>query len=418
MKAERLNQPEVRDRLLARQRELLAGFATRRVELPLRYLRQQAHLTAPASHPGLAEKALRDAHEVARRLLARYGIDAADVAQRLEVGAETVEAVLRESGAPVVVLDLEDGVAPGGEARARANAVTLLRDVERGNTLCFLRSAGVLDQRCSDDLLEVLLGAGGSRPAGACPVDGIVLPKVRHPEELEWLEELLRGVELALGLPKATIRVSLQVETAWALLNLTELAARAGARLAGLILGTVDLSSDLLLPEVRYRHPACEWARLMLVTVGSAVGVPAIDGMTMELPVPPPGGTPAENRELVLARMRTNYDDCQHSIESGMSGRWTGHPLQLVATEIAFRAAFPRETLDALLRELEIFAAASEVGRGAIATEEGKLIDVATDHHARLLLRRAAAWGQLDAERGAALGLTDPPAGDGPDGRR
>lgn len=399
---------ELADRFRDRQSGLIERSQRLRSDLPLRYLRQQAHLTAPASDARLAEKALGGAHAVAGRLLGRYSIDASQVAARLEVPAETVAAVLETGGAPVVLLDLEDGVAPGSEAAARATAAALLRDVDRGSSLCFLRPAGVEDPRCVDDLVEVLLAAGAGRAGGAYPLDGIVLPKVRHPEEIDWLDELLISIERSLGLPAATIRVSLQIETAWGVLNLRELAVRARARLAGLILGTVDLSADLLLPEVRYRHPSCEWARRILVAVAGALGVPAIDGMTLDFPVPQPGGTPEENRERVLERMRTNFDDCRHSIDAGMSGRWTGHPLQLVATELAFRSVYGPERIDALLSEVDTFAAATGAGRGASTSSQGELLDMATDRHVRLLLRRAVAWGYLPTERAAALGLISP----------
>lgn len=399
---------ELVDRFRNRQSELIESSRRQRSDLPLRYLRQQAHLTAPASDARLAEKALGGAHAVARRLLDRYAIDASQVADRLEVPATTVEEVLETGGAPVVLLDLEDGVAPGSEAAARATAARLLRDVDRGSSLCFLRPAGVEDPRCVDDLVEVLLAAGAGRGAEAFPLDGIVLPKVRHPEEIDWLDELLTSVEGRLGLPAARIRVSLQIETAWGVLNLVELATRARARLAGLILGTVDLSADLLLPEVRFRHPSCEWARRILVAVAGALGVPAIDGMTLDFPVALPGGTPEEGRERVLERMRANFVDCRHSIDSGMSGRWTGHPLQLVATELAFHSAYGGGAIEALLGEVDTFAAVTGAGRGASTGSRGELLDMATDRHVRLLLRRAVAWGYLSVDRATALGLISP----------
>jgi citrate lyase beta subunit len=394
-----------RGALKERQRELMEKSREGRVDLPLRYLRQQAHLTAPASDARLAEKALGGAHAVAARLLGRYEIGAADIASRLEVPSDAVAALLEEGGAPVVLLDLEDGVAPGSEERARSQAVQLLRDVDRGSSLCFLRPAGIEEPRCVDDLVGVLLGAGSGRSSARFPLDGIVLPKVRHAEEIDWLDELLRSIESELGLPDSAIRVSLQIETAWGALNLPQLAVRARRRLAGLILGTVDLSADLMLPEVRYRHPSCEWARRILVAAAGALGVPAIDGMTLDFPVPRSGASPSENRELILERMRMNFDDCRHSIDAGMWGRWTGHPLQLIATELAYQATLGPASIEALLAEMDTYAAATQSDRGAVAGTRGQLLDMATDRHVRLMLRRAAAWGYLPMERARSLGL-------------
>src|SRR2546427_9727539 len=95
--------------------------AAMRAELPLRFLRQQAHLTAPASDLKLAEKAVAGANLVAKRLLDRYGLDATSVAEHLGVAAATVEEVL-ETPAPAIVLDLEDGVPPDMVGEAGADA--------------------------------------------------------------------------------------------------------------------------------------------------------------------------------------------------------------------------------------------------------------------------------------------------------
>ena len=77
------------DDLRRRTREEQTDVARRtqalRVDLPFRYLRQQAHLTAPASEFSLASKALGGAHQVAARLLQRYGIEPSELASRADV---------------------------------------------------------------------------------------------------------------------------------------------------------------------------------------------------------------------------------------------------------------------------------------------------------------------------------------------
>ena len=394
------------------QAEAAQQTAAARTSLPLRYLRQQGHLTAPASEPVLAEKALGSAHRVAERLLDRYGIGRDRLAERLGLDESSVDEVLAAPGAPLVLLDLEDGVAPGMVAQARDNAVRLLRETDRGATLCFVRPAGVEDPRCADDLIEILLRAGDGLRPDAYPLDGIVMPKARHAHEIEWLEGVLTAIEDELGLERNRIRVSLQIETGFGVLNLRELAAASRSRLAGIILGTVDLSADLLLQEVRYRHPVCEWARMAIVVVAGAMGVPAIDGMTLDFPIGSAERSVEENRTLVLDRMRANYDDALHSIDVGMSGRWTGHPLQLVATELAFRSSFSSARVDRLVADVERFGVAARDEKGATAGPQGELLDIGTDRQVRAQLRRAAAWGYLDMERAAGLGLvTDAESG-------
>ncbi|MHB8489361.1 MAG: HpcH/HpaI aldolase/citrate lyase family protein [Candidatus Dormibacteria bacterium] len=397
------------DDLRRRIREEQADVARRtqalRVDLPFRYLRQQAHLTAPASEFSLASKALGGAHQVAARLLQRYGIEPSELASRADVNVSVVEGLLSGGGAPVVLLDLEDGVAPQMVPAARENAIRLLRDVDRGSSLCFLRPAGIEDPRSADDLVELLIGAGAGLSPGEYPLDGIVVPKIRHVHEVEWVERVLTAIEDELGLERNRIRVSYQVETGWGVLNLPDLAVAGRARLAGIILGTVDLSADLLLPEVRYRHPVCEWARTVIVAVAGSMGVPAIDGMTLDFPVGSADNTPAGNHHFVVDRMMANIEDARHSIDMGMSGRWTGHPLQLVATELAFAKAFSPESLEPQLADLEAFVEATSADRGAIAGSGGQLLDIGTDRHVRAVLRRAVAWGYIPQARALKLGL-------------
>jgi len=395
--------------LLAAARRGREGAASKtealRCRLPLPYLSQQAHLTAPASDYRLAEKALSGPYQVARRLLDRYEIGALDIAGRLEVPPAIVEETLRGQSAPVVLVDLEDGVPPQKVAEARANAVRLAREVERGSSLYFLRTAAIDDPRCADDLLGVLLEAGKGIPAPRYPIDGIVLAKVRHPHEVEWLWSILAEVESALELEAGQIRVSYQIETGWGVLNLPALVSMGNDRLAGIILGTVDLSADLLLPETRYRHPVNEWARTQITLAAGAMGVPAIDGMTLDFPVGRSELGPEENRTLVLHRMRSNFDDALYSIDRGMSGRWVGHPLQLVATIVAFRSVFSAETIAGELEKLEFFAESVAADRAAAVGPGSELLDLATDRHSRNLLARAVAWGLVPADRARRLGL-------------
>jgi citrate lyase beta subunit len=161
----------------------------------------------------------------------------------------------------------------------------------------------------------------------------------------------------------------------------------------------------LMLPEVRFRHPIAEWARMMMVTVGGAAGVPAIDGMTLDFPVGRADLDAPHNRAHILDRMRDNFQDALHSIDTGMSGRWVGHPLQLVSTLLAFHSAFAQSSIDKHVAELEDFSHALSMKQGAVASAAGQLLDVGTDRHVRQLLRRATAWGLLPMSRALELGL-------------
>jgi len=375
-----------------------------RTQLPFRYLRQQSHLTAPANDFSLAEKAITSAARVAARLLERYGITELELGERLGVSTDDVRNALA-TATPLILLDLEDGVPPPLVKDARANAVQLFREADWGSSLRFFRPASLTEERCAEDITEVLMRSAEGIPPDRYPVDGLVFPKVRHAHEVTWLYGLLDEIEHELNLPAGRIRVIYQLETGWGLQNLANLAVVGRDRLAGVVLGTVDLAADVLLPDVRFRHPICEWARHNIVTVAGAVGVPAIDGMTLDFPVGLPGLSAEDNRELVLSRMQENFVDATHSIEMGMAGRWVGHPLQLLATLLAFRAYFSADSLGQDIEVMEAFAEALSTERGAVAGARGELLDIGTDRHVRSKLRRATAWGLLPAEKALALGI-------------
>ena len=70
--------------------------------------------------------------------------------------------------------------------------------------------------------------------------------------------------------------------------QLPEIAMRAADRLCALVFGLADYSADLGLPSIANEHPIADWARAEIVNVAGAVGVPAIDGMTLDYPVADP----------------------------------------------------------------------------------------------------------------------------------
>jgi citrate lyase beta subunit len=241
---------------------------------------------------------------------------------------------------------------------------------------------------------------------GAFPLDGIVFPKVEHPEEVDLVNDLLSRAEAALGLPDGRIRVAYLVESGWAAMQLAEIAQRAAPRLASLIFGLADFSADLGLPAIGNDNLLADWARAEIVAVAGAVGVPAIDGMTLDYPVADPSLDAAANRTRWLDRMRLVYDDAVRARELGMLGKWVGHPAQLFAVLLAYEAAFTDEALEHEAAKLEAYGAALAADQGATMIA-GVMSDRATDRHARVVLRQATAMGRFEPPRALALGIID-----------
>jgi citrate lyase beta subunit len=408
--------PRLPDSLRALHDTIEAGRATlceaaseARARLPLRFWRQQAHFTTPASNLDMARKAVEAGMSAAPRLLQRFEIEPVDLAETLGIGADWVAEVLAaDPRAPLVMLDGEDAQALSDDVveRGRDNAVRLLRDAEWGSSLRFYRPSGLALSYASGDLAVVLTEIARDREPRDYPLDGIVWPKVEHPAEMRWLCDTLGQIEHHLGLPERRIRVSFLVESGWALAELPAIARASAGRLASIIFGIADYAADIGLVAIENDHPACDAARIQIGSLAGALGVPAIDNMTVKYPVAEKALSPADNRAHVLSRMKLCFDDALHGRALGMDGKWVGHPLQLLACRLAFGLGLA-EQAEAEAAKIEAYRAVAGEGIGATMIE-GVMSDRATDRHARILVRRAVAQGAFDPARAVALGVLSP----------
>jgi len=375
--------------------------------LPLKYLRQQAHFTTPASNYETALKAVERGSASTVRILERFRISPAELAEVLEVPVTEVEAELEADPlAPLVMVDSEDAQALREDVirRGRMNAARIFREANWGKTLRFYRPSGLNLRYCVEDLVEVLSGAAEHRPLEAFPIDGVVWPKPEHPEEITFVCDLLGEMEQKLGLTENRIKLEFLVESGWSLAQLPLLVKAALPRLAGIIFGIADYSADIGLPRIINNHPVCDWARSAVVNIAGAADVPAIDNMTMNYPVADSGRTGDQNRLFILRRIREVFDDAGHGIRIGMDGKWVGHPLQLFAVRLAYRLAFPEDEIRAETEKILSYAESVANERGTTIIQ-GAMADRATDRHARSRLRKAISLGLLEAEKGLDLGL-------------
>jgi citrate lyase beta subunit len=390
-----------------------ATLRNHQARLPLRYWRQQAHFTTPATGIEIARKGVERGTSPMARLLGQLGLVAADLAEALELPTVVVERRLEEpSRAPLVMLDGEDAIPPGDAAaqRAVAAATNVLVDADWGapgvTSLRFYRPPGLdLDSTVRD--MYTLLWRLADRMAGdprAFALDGLVFPKVEHPEEVDLINELLERAEATLGLTLGQIRVAYLIESGWAATQLAEIAHRAAPRLASLIFGLADFSADLGLPAIKNNHLVADWARAEIVAVAGAVGVPAIDGMTLDYPVIDPSLSANVNRLRWLSRMRLVYNDAVRARELGMAGKWVGHPAQLFAVLLAYEVGLTDESIATEAAKLEAYGEAVHMDLGATMIG-GVMSDRATDRHARATLRQAAALGRFDPDRALTLGV-------------
>lgn len=411
--AERLQ--EVREFAESARNGLLEQRRALSADLPLRFWNQQAHFTTPAS--GTPEKAIRGLAPVPN-LLDKFGITPEAISEHCGAPVDVLNELVagENKHSPFVMVDVEDAVAltPETIQKAREGAVRCFTEAEWGLTLPFYRPAGLRLDTCVEDMTHVF-GRVAERSKGKpLPIAGIVWPKTEHPDEIKWVCETLFQIEEQLGLPENTIRMEFLVESGYALAQLTDLVKAAIGRLTGIIWGIADYSADTNLPVIKNDHPLCDWARYEIVNLAGAANVPAIDSMTLNYPTPLHRSAELtaqqkeDNKRKILGALKEVYDDAQHGVALGMSGKWVGHPLQLLMVMAAYRETLPIAQIEKDIREIEAYTASVQAGTGATVMGEGAgayMADRATDRHLRARLRRATAWRRIDPARARALGV-------------
>jgi citrate lyase subunit beta/citryl-CoA lyase len=395
-----------------RRLALRERLAARHVDLPLRFWRQQVHFTTPAERD-IAIKALIGGTAPMVRILERFGVTAQQLAERLGAEVGDVEALLeRPRRSPMVMVDAEDALAdtPESVEQGRADAIAVLAhpepEMDGPRSLRFFRPPGLNLETTARELYAVLWGLVERSGPDALPLDGIVFPKIEHPEEVALVHDLLSDAERELGIPEGTVRTAYLIESGWAASQIAAIALQAADRLCALVFGLADYSADLGLPEISNEHPFADWARAEIVNVAAGIGVPAIDGMTLRYPVADPALDAAANRERFLERMALVHDDALRARRLGMLGKWVGHPAQLFAVLLAFDRSFTEAALEEEAAKLASYAEVVTAGKGATMIG-GIMSDRATDRHARAILRQATALGRFDPARALALGVID-----------
>src|SRR5271163_3975983 len=121
----------------------------------------------------------------------------------LAVPASSERFIEKARGLPAdeVFLDLEDAVAPGAKAQARANAAIAVTGDWGGGRLVAVRVNDATTQWAHRDVLDVVSGGR---------VDAVILPKATSPDHVVWLDLLLGQVEREAGLPVGRTGVEAQ----------------------------------------------------------------------------------------------------------------------------------------------------------------------------------------------------------------
>ncbi|KQS02113.1 malyl-CoA thiolesterase [Sphingomonas sp. Leaf357] len=202
----------------------------------------------------------------------------------------------------VVILDLEDAVAPDLKASARAAAVAAVGQGGFGARELVVRVNG----------LDTEWGADDCAALGRAAPDAILLPKVSTPADLAIARAEAGG----------TVPLWAMIETCAAVTGigaLTEAAAHHG--LTGVIAGTNDLAKEMRCRPDAARTPLLP-ALAAIVMAGRATGLTVLDGVCNVL----------EDGELLRA-------ECAQGAMFGFDGKSLIHPAQIAAANRAFAAS-------------------------------------------------------------------------------
>jgi len=153
--------------------------------------------------------------------------------------------------ADAVILDLEDAVAVAEKVTTRALVVDALQTPR--SCLGYIRVNAYDTDFCFGDLLVV----------AAAGVDGIILPKVETPSQLQAVDWIVGQLEREKGLEVGGIDIIPIIETGRGVANVGEIAA-AGTRVKRLSFGAGDYTKDMAMRwtrgEIELSHARAEIA--------------------------------------------------------------------------------------------------------------------------------------------------------------
>jgi len=286
-------------------------------------------------------------------------------------------------GADVVMLDLEDAVAPDDKPQARENVITGLRELDWSGCSVSLRINGLDTHYCYRDIVDVVEQSGAW-------LDTVLVPKASCAGDIHLVATLLTQIEDAVGLDHR-IGMTALIETAKGMLNVEEIAAACPDRMEALIFGVADYAASMqshtasiggsdrmyaVLTDAeeeegeRDLHWGDQWhyALARIAVACRANGLRPIDGPFGDFN-DPEGYLAAARRAAVL----------------GFEGKWAIHPSQI---QLAHRVFSPNDSLvDRTRRIVAAMEEAAADGKGAVSLD-GRLIDAASLRMAEHLLAK------------------------------
>ena len=260
----------------------------------------------------------------------------------------------------VVILDLEDAVAPEAKPDARAAAVAAIKAGGFGRREVVIRVNALSTPWGADDLAAA---------AQAGP-DAVLVPKIGSAADVEAYDQWLSPAP-------PTTRLWAMIETCPAMFDLLGIAeASTRTRLAAFTMGINDLAKEMKARQTPGREAFVPFLS-MSVAAARAHGLVALDGVHNEID------------DLALLEAT-----CRQGAEFGFDGRSLIHPTHLATCNRVY--APPADEVAWAAAVVAAFADPQNEGRGALRVE-GRLAERLHLAEARRLLDLAAAIETADA---------------------
>ncbi len=205
------------------------------------------------------------------------------------------------SGADIVCVELEDGIAPKDKAAAREQALALFEQPQAADGVERIVRINSMRERFGIEDVQAILATDSPPPA-------LMMPKVRTPDDVTMLDQLLteRGHDTRLHV---IIETNAGLEAAFDIANCS-------TRIDALFFGGVDMAAELRCTNA---WGPLLYARSRVVHAAASAGLDVIDVPYLDLEDP---------------------DGMRHAaelaLELGFSGKGAVHPKQIAALNAVF----------------------------------------------------------------------------------
>jgi len=271
----------------------------------------------------------------------------------LYIPGNNAKALAKAAGLPadVLILDLEDAVAPADKDAARAGVVQALREHDYADREIVVRINDIHTDTGREDMQAI---AAQSR------VSAVLLPKVESADSVQHARHLLveqGGKHMGLWAMIETPRGVMQVDSI----------AAADKSLAVLVMGTNDLAKAMRVPQTPARE-GFQYALSRCVLAARCHGLDVIDGVYIHLD---------DEAGLQAA--------CEQGLRLGFDGKTLIHPKQLAITNQAFAPS--AAAVESARRMVAAWDAAG--GEQGVMVVDGRLVEALHVEEARRTLALA-----------------------------